>query len=109
PEAHMRAAAEGDPCIFVPLARNLGRKAHWIELFRLGPMLLHHVREGGTDPDRGARGNSVAPEFEILERPAREARQGGHEAQCLLEGPFGMLKLYKAVMPDALARRRDAQ
>src|SRR3546814_2443849 len=63
PEAHMRAAAEGHPRIFVPLARDFGRKAHRVELFGLRPMLRHHMRIGGADADRGARRNAITAIF----------------------------------------------
>src|SRR3546814_16364253 len=58
PEAHMRAAAEGHPRIFVPLARDFGRKAHRVELFGLRPMPRHHMRIGGAAAARGARRNA---------------------------------------------------
>src|SRR3546814_9884777 len=72
-------------------------------------MLRHHVRIGGADADRRARRNTKAAIFEILERAARKARHRGHEPPGLLERPFGHFELAEAVVPDALARRRDAQ
>src|SRR3546814_18508134 len=65
PEAHMRAAAEGHPRIFVPLARDFGRKAHRVELFGLRPMLRHHMRIGGADADRGSRVVAITAILEI--------------------------------------------
>src|SRR3546814_4516068 len=72
-------------------------------------MLRHHMRIGGADADRGARGDAITAIFEILERAARKARHRGHEPQRFLERPFGHFELAEAVVPDALTRRRDAQ
>src|SRR3546814_13120174 len=72
-------------------------------------MLRHHMRIGGADADRGARGDAITAIFEILERAARKARHRGHEPQRFFERPFGHFELAEAVVPDALTRRRDAQ
>src|SRR3546814_19545809 len=83
PQAHVRAAAERNPRIFVPPAHRLGREAHRSEPLGLGPIFGHHIRVGGIDPDVGAGGYQITDELEITERPARERGERRDQTQPL--------------------------
>ena len=72
PQAHMRAAAERHPGETVPRADLFRLEAQRIEALRLGPDVGHVMGEGRGDADRGAGGNAVAAEFEVLQRAARQ-------------------------------------
>ena len=61
-QAHMGAAAERHPGIFVAGADRLGREAQRIEPVRFRPMLGHAVGVGDRHADEGAGRDAVAGE-----------------------------------------------
>ena len=60
PQAHVRAAAEGNEGELVPVAPNLRAKAHRVVALRFGPKLRHVVSKQRIDAYAGAGRNAEA-------------------------------------------------